>query len=460
MRLTKRGVEQRHQGSDKSSSKIVKEKTPTIVDWRAHKKKEGVLGIHTDWLLNIVIDKEIAEIRQQLKTHGSFKKWVSHFGKEKFTESVVSGIRDFLVYEDLYEISLLMKAHLPLPYRLQRSINFWHNRAKYMKVADSYAGCSHARNTIPGAVTLVNDAELLHQCHKALQPLIILVSKLEHEKKLSGGELDYMETLVNRLGHPLQPLAGFFLYSIDNLGLTSCSMASVSPQTSELLWGMFDIYRNQGLGTPQLMRLFDEKTKDCALLKFKTHLIPGIKDGRIPARVRVLLNGNSVVTEQDMDDEEDEPVVKENSVTREGLKKWQKELSKMIVLRTENIEAIKAARELGDISENAEYESAKQEQSFIAGEIERLKGLIRNANVVDNVSGDLVTIGSTVNLINLSLRKKVSYKIVGSSEGDINDGKVSVVSPVGKVLLSKKAGDVVVVEAPKGKYIYKVVSVE
>lgn len=147
-------------------------------------------------------------------------------------------------------------------------------------------------------------------------------------------------------------------------------------------------------------------------------------------------------------------------LTREGLVKLKEELRDLKEnKRIEATQKIARAREFGDISENSEYDAARDEQSFIEGRIMELEEIVRNAEIVDNIkrsSGSLVGIGSKVTLE--SNGKKDEYHIVSSVEADPMSGKISNESPVGKALLGKKVGDEVEVSTSiKAKY--RVVSI-
>jgi transcription elongation factor GreA len=120
--------------------------------------------------------------------------------------------------------------------------------------------------------------------------------------------------------------------------------------------------------------------------------------------------------------------------------------------RWEVAERIKEAREFGDISENAEYDDAKNEQAMLEKQIADLEEKLRNASVVDkkSVTGDVVTVGSTVHVKDQKTDKSVKYKIVGSAEAKPAENKLSNESPVGKALMGKKRNDVVSVPVPRG----------
>jgi len=146
-------------------------------------------------------------------------------------------------------------------------------------------------------------------------------------------------------------------------------------------------------------------------------------------------------------------------LSREGLAKLREELEEMVtVKRVEVAQRIHDAKEHGDLSENAEYEDAKNEQAFVEGRIQTLEALIKNATLIDeHHSTDFVQIGSTVRV--KSDDGTDSYTIVGSAEADPAQGKISNESPVGRALLGRKKGDRIVVQVPAGDDTYTIVSI-
>ena len=129
--------------------------------------------------------------------------------------------------------------------------------------------------------------------------------------------------------------------------------------------------------------------------------------------------------------------------------------------RQEMSEKIKLAREYGDLSENAEYDAAKNEQAFMEQEIKEITEKLRNAEIIDesNLDSKTVSIGSIVKLQDMELDEKVEIKIVGSSEADIMNNKISNESPIGQSLIGKKKGAVVDVNTPSGVLKYKIISI-
>ena len=154
---------------------------------------------------------------------------------------------------------------------------------------------------------------------------------------------------------------------------------------------------------------------------------------------------------------------KKNILTYEGLKKYEEELQELkVVKRREVAEKIKEAREQGDLSENAEYDAAKDEQRDIEARIEELEKILKNAEVVDEDEVDLevINIGCKVKILDVEYNDELEYKIVGSTEANSLKGKISNESPVGKALIGKKAGEVITVETQAGAFQYKVLEIQ
>ena len=150
-------------------------------------------------------------------------------------------------------------------------------------------------------------------------------------------------------------------------------------------------------------------------------------------------------------------------LTYEGLKQYEDELENLkVVKRKEVAEKIKEAREQGDLSENAEYDAAKDEQRDIEARIEELEKILKNAEVVveEEVDLDKISIGCKVKVKDMELNEEVVYKIVGSSEADSLKGKISNESPVGKALIGAKKNQTVKVETQVGVLKFKVLEIE
>ena len=154
---------------------------------------------------------------------------------------------------------------------------------------------------------------------------------------------------------------------------------------------------------------------------------------------------------------------KKNLMTYAGLKKLEDELHVMKVVRRKEVaEKIKEAREQGDLSENAEYDAAKDEQRDIEARIEELEAILKNAEVVveDEADTERINLGCKVLVYDEEFDEEVEFKIVGSTEANSLQGKISNESPLGKALIGAKVGDMVSVEAPAGMMEYKVLKIE
>lgn len=146
-------------------------------------------------------------------------------------------------------------------------------------------------------------------------------------------------------------------------------------------------------------------------------------------------------------------MAKETILTTEGYEKLKAEIDDLSGRgRKEVADRIKEAREFGDISENAEYDAAKNEQAMLEARIAQLEETMRNASVVDEkkLDKDVVAVGTTVHLKDQKTSKSVKYKIVGSSEADPLGGKLSNESPIGKALIGRKRNEIVKVPVPRG----------
>lgn len=154
---------------------------------------------------------------------------------------------------------------------------------------------------------------------------------------------------------------------------------------------------------------------------------------------------------------------KKTILTYAGLKKLEEELENLkVVKRKEVAGKIKEAREQGDLSENAEYDAAKDEQRDIEARIEELEKILKNAEVVveDEVDLDKISIGCRVTVYDNEFEEEMEFKIVGSTEANSLEGKISNESPVGKALIGRKVDDVVEVETQAGVMEYKVLKIE
>ena len=149
-------------------------------------------------------------------------------------------------------------------------------------------------------------------------------------------------------------------------------------------------------------------------------------------------------------------------MTREGKEKLEQELEHLkSVKRKEVVERIKIARSFGDLSENSEYDSAKEEQAFVEGRIGTIETMIRNAKIIEasEMNADEVSLGKTVTFIELPDGEEESYTIVGSAEADPFEGKISNDSPIAKSMIGKRVGDKVIVQTPAGEMNVKIISI-
>ena len=148
-------------------------------------------------------------------------------------------------------------------------------------------------------------------------------------------------------------------------------------------------------------------------------------------------------------------------LTEEGLEELKKELDNLInVRRPENIQAIKEARALGDLSENAEYDAARNEQAQIEARIQQLEKMLENVSIIVEVSNETVGIGNTVSIKYVDDDEEEEYKIVGSQEADPFESKISNESPIAKALFEHKVGDIVTVESPNGSYEVEIIEIK
>ena len=147
-------------------------------------------------------------------------------------------------------------------------------------------------------------------------------------------------------------------------------------------------------------------------------------------------------------------------LTQQGLDDLKKELDDLInVRRPENIQAIKEARALGDLPENAEYDAARNEQAEIEGRIKQLEKMLENVSIITDVGTDTVSIGNTVSIKYVDDEEE-EYKIVGSQEADPFESKISNESPIAQALFDHKVGDIVTVESPNGNYAVEIIEIK
>lgn len=149
-------------------------------------------------------------------------------------------------------------------------------------------------------------------------------------------------------------------------------------------------------------------------------------------------------------------------MTYDGIKKLEEELEYLKTTKRKEItEKIKVALSFGDLSENSEYDEAKNEQAFVEGRIVQLENMLRNAAVIDEseIEKDVINIGSIVKVKDYEFDEDVDYKIVGSAEADPMENKISNESPVGRALMGKKVGDMVEVPVPDGVCKFEILEI-
>lgn len=151
-------------------------------------------------------------------------------------------------------------------------------------------------------------------------------------------------------------------------------------------------------------------------------------------------------------------------ITKIGAEKLRAELHRLKTIERPNvINAISEARAQGDLSENAEYDAAKEKQGFIEGRILEIEGKLSSAQIIDpsliDADGRIV-FGATVQLLDLASKQTVTYQIVGEDEADLASGKISISSPVARALIGREEGDIAAVQAPVGKREYEVLEIK
>ena len=149
-------------------------------------------------------------------------------------------------------------------------------------------------------------------------------------------------------------------------------------------------------------------------------------------------------------------------MTAQGLARLEEELKHLkTTARPAVIRLIAEAREHGDLSENAEYHAARERQSFMEGRVAELEDKIARAEVIDisSLSGDTVTFGATVTLVDEDTEEKLTYQLVGELEADVKEGRLAITAPLSRALIGKEVGDSVEVNTPKGEKAYEILKV-
>jgi transcription elongation factor GreA len=155
-------------------------------------------------------------------------------------------------------------------------------------------------------------------------------------------------------------------------------------------------------------------------------------------------------------------LLKRLPITPAGYLKLQEELDRLLkVERPKNIKNISEARAHGDLSENAEYHAAKEQQSFLEGRIQDLKTKLALADVIDpaKISQNKIAFGAKVKVMDLDTDEKKTFRLVGPDEADVKSGRISITSPVGRALLNKEIGDIVNVKAPAKTMEYEILEI-
>jgi transcription elongation factor GreA len=147
-------------------------------------------------------------------------------------------------------------------------------------------------------------------------------------------------------------------------------------------------------------------------------------------------------------------------LTQEGLLKLEQELEELKSVKRREIAArIKLAISYGDLKENSEYHAAKNDQAFMEGRIITIERMLKKARVVEHLDNSNVQVGSTVILNDVEFAEKIEYKIVGASEADVHENKISYESPLGNALMGKSVGDIISVNAPMGVITYELLEI-
>lgn len=148
-------------------------------------------------------------------------------------------------------------------------------------------------------------------------------------------------------------------------------------------------------------------------------------------------------------------------MTREGYAQLERELEELTtVKRRELAERLKTAISYGDLKENSEYHSAKNDQSFMETRVLTIEKMLKNARIVDQIDNSVVQVGSVVILNDVEFAEQIEYRIVGPAEADVADNKISYESPLGAALMGKSVGDKITVEAPMGKIEYELLEIK
>ena len=148
-------------------------------------------------------------------------------------------------------------------------------------------------------------------------------------------------------------------------------------------------------------------------------------------------------------------------LTQEGWDKLELELEDLKIVKRQDVASrIKTAISYGDLKENSEYHSAKNDQSFMEGRIITIERMLRKATIADTIDNSCVQVGSVVVLNDIEFAEKIEYKVVGSSEADVLENKISYESPLGMALMKKTVGEIINVDAPMGVIKYELLEIK
>lgn len=433
------------------------------------------------WAVDALIARERVLIEETLRSCGSFSAWLDRFGREKFTKSVLRRIAD----DPLLEIHWLMTREFPLPPRLQRHINQSYFVEYVEDVFYKYVSkVPGSAEIVVKALTVASDPDLAKYTPKAVEALQLLLIDLDKKKQWTGGQLAFATRIVETVGDERQVVAGFFLEAMKGAGITDYRNASSSPMAVEDVRNMLELQQNFGLTPKQISRVLDDIKEEVdgrvvvrqlsLVTRFSYELKQVIVEGRIVPKEYKHVEETAPLDpflEDDLDEDDGPPQPAPEKgiieVSAEWLKEREDELNRLKTIdRPRVIQRLKEARELGDLSENAEYEEARNEQAFIEGRISALEELIKRSVVVEHpVNNDIITVGTSLVVRDLANKKvKIPITLVGPMEGDITKGRISISSPLGQALLGlpkkKSVNTLVVVRAPDRRVIYQILSID
>lgn len=424
----------------------------SLETWAEVRRMKPYYHIPTVWMNDLLIEKEKNEIATILQTFGSFSKWLNSFGKNRFHKSNLRNLDNLT----LLEIHTLFKAKLPLPYRIQRELRFF-SYLPPCKSLDYVKEIPEAGEIIAGAYTLVEDEELPLYVTEPLEFLKQMVNTFEKNERWTDTELRVTTNTIIRLIDARQSIAGFFLKALHSGGVTDPSIANPAPHRADEVRIYLERVPMFGFSIKELDSFLGIPDKPGLASLYKRQTIEAIEDGVVKPPPK------KVIVSEDVDVEEFFPYINTIQMTKDGLEQLEKELRNLNKKRKETVQRLKEAKELGDISENSEYDDAREQLGFIDGKIAEVRDMISRAEIVESGSvKGVIAIGSEVVVRDIEKRKSYTFKIVGETEGNILENKISTSSPLGKTILGKKEGKLVVVRSQTGEppIIYKIVSVK